>query len=99
MSEDLHTTSRPVLMHWRPIDFGDVRWRVKRMLDPPGVYTSKWTRAMITVQAARGSTTIEKIAARNENRSVRRLWVTAGATGIEISARGPLGIIRPLPAK
>jgi hypothetical protein len=69
------------------------------MLDPLGVYTTKWARAMITVQAASESTTIETIAALNENRSARRLWVTAGATRIEISACGSLGIIRPLPAK
>jgi len=46
------------------------------MLDPPGAYTSERARAMITIQAASESTTIEKIAARNEKRSVRRLSVT-----------------------
>lgn len=54
---------------------------------------------MIIIQVASETTTIEKIAARNEKRSVRLLWVTAGATGVEISACGSLGIFRSLPAK
>jgi len=65
------------------------------MLDPPGAYTSERARAMITIQAASESTTIEKIAARNEKRSVRRLSVTAAATGAAISACGSLGIPGP----
>jgi len=48
------------------------------MLDPPGAYTSERARAMITIQAASESTTIEKIAARNEKRSVRRLNARTG---------------------
>jgi len=69
------------------------------MLDPPGAYTSERARAMITIQAASESTTIEKIAARNEKRSVRRLSVTPAATGAAISACGSLGIPRSLPAR
>ena len=99
MSEDLHATRRRSLDASAADRFRDVRRRVERMLDPPGAYTSERARAMITIQAASESTTIEKIAARNEKRSVRRLSVTPAATGAAISACGSLGIPRSLPAR
>lgn len=99
MSEDLHATRRRSLDASAADRFWDVRARIERMLDPPGAYTSERARVMITIQAAGESTTIEKIAARNEKRSVRRLSVTTAATGAAISAYGSLGILRSLPAR
>src|SRR5215471_3991042 len=99
MSEDLHATRRRSLDASGADRFWDVRARIERMLDPPGAYTSERARAMITIQVASESTTIEKIAARNEKHSVRRLSITAAATGAAISACGSLGIPRSVPAR